>query len=229
MVADWRTVMGYNLAANMNNDAGLWSISSSADPSCCIRHLDRNCSIKTRLYTALLTASFCCGVKNDWFPQPPPHSECVKMDWWAIRDQDFPTIVCAPQTGKAVSVLTLRQTWPSACWHDLPLRPVPARWTAVGAGPRSTASLKTTKQQQYIVTGRSHLFYASVQQTRHNESLGTRTQRRLRSVKSQHAAPDEEAFPLSCKKLPCHRQVKCQTYVNTVLSLKSTVWRILAS
>lgn len=79
----------------MTNDAWLLSISSSSDPSCCICHLDRNRSIKSLLYPALLTASFCCQVKNDWFPHPAPCSECVKMDWWTIRAQDFPTIVCA--------------------------------------------------------------------------------------------------------------------------------------
>lgn len=89
--------MGYHLAANMNNDAWLSSISSSSDPNYCICHLDRNRSIKTLPYPALLTASFCCQVKNDWFPPhyPPPHSECVKMDRWTIRAQGFPTIVCA--------------------------------------------------------------------------------------------------------------------------------------
>lgn len=50
-------------------------------------------------------------------------------------------------TGKTVQLLTLRQTWPSACWHGLPLRPAPARWTAADAGPRSTASLKATIAQ----------------------------------------------------------------------------------
>ena len=64
----------------MTNGARLLSISSSSDPSCCICHLNRNRSIKTRLYPALLTASFCCQVKNDWFPHRSPRSECVKMD-----------------------------------------------------------------------------------------------------------------------------------------------------
>lgn len=86
-------VMGYNLTANMTNDAWLLSISSFSDPSCCICHLDRNRSIKTLLYPTLLTASFCCQVKNDWFPQPPLLSVCVKMDRRPIRAQDFPTIV----------------------------------------------------------------------------------------------------------------------------------------
>lgn len=140
-------LMGYVLSANMTNDAWLSSISSPSDLSCRICRLDRNCSIKTLLYLALLWASFCCQVKNDWFAHPPPHSECVKMAQRTIRAQDFPTIVFAFLTGRAVSVLTLRQTWPSACWHDLPLRPVPARWTAVDAGPRSIASLKTKQQQ----------------------------------------------------------------------------------
>lgn len=126
----------------MTNDAWLLWISSIPDPSCCICHLDRNRSIKTLLYPTLLTASFYCQVKNDWFPQPAALSECVKMDRRTIRAQDFPTIVFPCLTGSVVSGLTLQQTWPSACWHDLPQRPVPARWTVVDAEPRSIASLR---------------------------------------------------------------------------------------
>lgn len=140
-------VVGNNLAANMTNDAWLF-ISSSSDPSCCICHLDRNCSIKTLLYPTPLIASFCCQVKNDWFHHPPPLTQNVwKWIGGLLGPRIFPPLFVPFWTGRAVSALTLQQTWPSACWHDLPLRPVPARWTAVDAGPRSTASLKTKQQQ----------------------------------------------------------------------------------
>ena len=138
----------------MTNDAWHLSISSSSDPGCCICHLDRNCSIKTPLYSTPLTASFCCRVKNDWFPCPSTSLRMCENGSADYQGPGFSHHCFAPSlTGRAVSVLTLRQTWPSACWHDLPLRPEPARWTAVDAGPRSIASLKT-KHQQYIMKGR---------------------------------------------------------------------------
>lgn len=65
----------------MTNDAWHLSISSSSDPGCCICHLDRNCSIKTPLYSTPLTASFCCRVKK-WLIPPPLHLTRNVWKWF---------------------------------------------------------------------------------------------------------------------------------------------------
>lgn len=71
-----------------------------------------------------------------------PSTSTLLQNVWLLGPRIFPPLFAPSPTGRAVSALTLRQTWPSACWHDLPLRPELARWTAVDAGPRNTASLK---------------------------------------------------------------------------------------
>lgn len=92
---------------------------------------------------------------NHWYVQPhycqlllsierwlTPSTSTLPQNVWLLGPRIFPPLFAPLPTGRAVSALTLRQTWPSACWHNLPLRPELARWTDVDAGPRNTASLK---------------------------------------------------------------------------------------
>lgn len=155
---------GRSAHSNLTNAIWLLNIHSPSDIIYCISHLDRNCSINTLAYPSPLTASFCCQVKDDWFPPPP----LLPQNVWLLGPRIFPPLFAPSPTGRAVSALTLRQTWPSACWHDLPLRPELARWTAVDAGPRNTASLKTHK-----TTGLGGLLKRatiSPQQAHHNKN-----------------------------------------------------------
>lgn len=90
-------VVGSNLAAVcMTNGAWLF-ISSYCDPGCCICHLDRNCSIKTLPYPTPLTASFLLWSEKWLIPPPSLHLTPNVWKWigGTIREQDFPTIVCA--------------------------------------------------------------------------------------------------------------------------------------
>lgn len=135
---------------------------------------------------------------NHWYVQPhycqlllsterwlTPSTFTLPQNVWLLGPRIFPPLFAPSPTGRAVSALTLRQTWPSACWHDLPLRPELARWTAVDAGPRNTASLK-------------------IQRTDWGRLLKSTAISPQQARQSKNAAFFAEMYAGSVKALPCY-------------------------
>lgn len=208
-------VVGNNLAANMTNDAWLF-ISSSSDPSCCICHLDRNCSIKTLLYPTPLIASFCCQVKNDWFHHPPPHSECVKMDRRTIRAQEFPTIVCA--------LLDRKSSLGTHFAANLTICLLARSPTATSACTLNCCWRRTKKHcfpKNKTTTDRAGLLRTCLCTLNRHVTLKAQPL----SLKQCTLVQSKVFMWLCCKDFPCYLRVKCQTFVNRAFSLKRTVWR----
>lgn len=172
----------------------------------CIYHLDGNCSIKPLAYPTPLTASFCCQMKDDWFPPLHSTSECV-----TIRAQDFPTIVRALSNRKS-SLGTHFAANLTICL--LARSPTATRACTLNCCCRRT---------------KKHCFPENTN-NRLRQAIKSAAITPHQARRSKNAAFFAETYAASVKALCLclwhpQIQVKYQTTVNGAFSLKHTVWR----